>query len=155
MENNYKKHLLISILLFTIFVIPYSYLMEFFCPSITAHSNNIIEVKSDGSLISVAIFVVLIGPFFETFIAQLLPIEIINNVLKTKYKKTISILISSILFGIAHYYNTCYILFAFFMGVVFALIYTKTEDRFDKVYAFFTVFIVHALNNLMTLMTIL
>lgn len=88
----------------------------------------------------------LLGPLFETYVFQHLPYQY----LKSKRVNTIIIVIvSSILFGIVHYYSWVYVLRAALVGVIFISAYILKPASTSS--ALVTVSIIHALNNLFVL----
>ena len=60
------------------------------------------------------VLVVIIAPILETLIFQYLPFYYLK-----KYKPIYTVLISSILFGLAHAYSTIYMIYGFTVGLLF------------------------------------
>ncbi|MDU1348031.1 CPBP family intramembrane glutamic endopeptidase [Clostridium butanoliproducens] len=87
----------------------------------------------------------ILGPFFETLIFQSLVIFILQKIKGLKNNNIIIILISSILFGVAHYYNVAYIFKAFIAGILYAYSYLVYKDK-DQ-HPIWVVTIIHALHN--------
>jgi len=88
----------------------------------------------------------LFGPLFETFIFQFLIIEFIFFLFK---KAWLSVIISGIIFGGAHYfnnYNITYTLLAIIAGFIFASIYVLAKKRKD-VSPFLLVWVSHLFVN--------
>lgn len=93
----------------------------------------------------------IICPLLETFFYQYCPIELLRDVKIFKGNKVIIIIISALLFGLAHTYSYLYVLFAFILGLVFAYsYYVYIERDFSP---FWIVFWIHSIRN--TISTIL
>lgn len=89
----------------------------------------------------------LIGPFFETFIFQYL---IIMGTLQIRYFRSrlyIPILISALCFSLAHDYSTYYIIYAFGVGLIFAVFFVVFMKR--KEFPFFNTLLLHSVLNLL------
>ncbi|MBF7092722.1 CPBP family intramembrane metalloprotease [Flavobacterium sp. ALJ2] len=72
-----------------------------------------------SSLREQAIWIIIVGPFFETLLYQYAIIETANK----KLTPFISCIISAFLFGLSHTYNVLYFVFAFITGFIFSTIY--------------------------------
>ena len=91
---------------------------------------------------------IIIGPIVETIIYQAVPINLIQFLLR-KVRLVIPllpILVSAIIFGISHNYNTTYLINAFISGIIYAWYYTVVQSRKES--AMVVVFAIHSLKNL-------
>lgn len=89
---------------------------------------------------------VLVAPFLETLIFQFLIIEFLFAIFKNYF---ICIVISSLIFGILHFFNShnlIYTLAAIITGFLFASIYIISKNRKD-LNAFLIVMLVHSSSN--------
>lgn len=110
---------------------------------LSVNNNSKPESFSGISNTSKFVFLCLIAPLFETYIFQY---AIIKWLSLTKMKDWVIVLVSSLLFGLSHFYNLLYIVNTFFAGVVLALSFMLWKNK--KVDAFWVTAIVHALHNL-------
>lgn len=96
-------------------------------------------------------FVAFIIPFFETFIFQWLIIYQIYESYKRKCKKQIAILLSSVLFGVSHfysyYYYYYYYLFLTIAGIFLATSFCYFRERTNWLSAFLYVTLIHSVSN--------
>lgn len=135
------KSLFIILVIATIgFNTTYSFIIDLFIDT-RAMDNPFMDKMSPNMKF---FFGVLIGPFFETLIFQFIIIELIKKVSK---KDLIIILSSSILFALSHYFNIYYVLMTLTIGSVMAWYYLLLSKT-NKWTAFFSVFLLHSLNNL-------
>lgn len=91
------------------------------------------------------LLVAVIAPIAETFVFQYLVLRLTMYFTKQRKYYPIAIVVSSILFGLAHTYNVAYVFFAFFIGLVLAYMYyfyAKNPKR-----AFWSVALVHGIRN--------
>lgn len=87
---------------------------------------------------------IIFAPLFETATYQWLILDVVNkNITK---KKILSLFISSSIFAISHYYNIIYIFATFIAGLLLGILYYIAESK--NRFAFFYVFLFHALHNL-------
>ncbi|MCB2361671.1 type II CAAX prenyl endopeptidase Rce1 family protein [Clostridium estertheticum] len=101
---------------------------------------------SNSSLIEAFIVAVIIAPLIETLIFQYAIIKYLRKLNILKNRNLIIILISAILFGLAHTYNLQYVIHTFFIGILLAysfVVYEKKESS-----PFWTVCAIHSLRNL-------
>ena len=85
------------------------------------------------------------APFFETLIFQALVIFIIKRFLTKNF--IVLVLISACFFGIIHFYNVYYVIYAMFLGLIFAsgyILYLRNKSWEDAALA---IMLVHALRN--------
>ena len=89
-----------------------------------------------GSQISfLVVVVIIIAPVFETFIFQVLPIEISNRITKKYTGKPcvlFSIAVSALLFAVEHRFSIAYMCFAFILGLYLAFFYSYTSRVYRK-----------------------
>ncbi|MCX2829570.1 type II CAAX endopeptidase family protein [Bacillus pseudomycoides] len=86
-----------------------------------------IDTLSEQSFIIYIIAIsthVLIGPVLEEILYR----GIILRFLEIKYSFFTGLIISSLLFGLAHNYNFAFIIFATLMGIIYGLLYKKTNS---------------------------
>jgi len=91
----------------------------------------------------------IIAPFFETMISQVLPIYLIDKYISKS--RIIQILLSSFLFGIMHFQNISVVLLATSGGVVFSTSYLAYKRYHTWEYAYMTIALVHLIRNAITL----
>lgn len=118
--------------------------------NVTFDSNN--STLIGKSLIEVFVITVLLAPIIETLFFQTLFFKLFENISFFKNKKRI-ILLSSLIFGLSHFYSFTYILIAFFGGGVLStlyyLIYKSSNSHKEATYYTFAL---HLLKNLITFM---
>lgn len=93
-------------------------------------------------------FVVILGPFFETFLFQALPYYFLSMFQFARQHIWIYILVSSIGFGMAHDFSAQFIIITSIVGFFFSSTYvlrTKNQDPF------LCTFLLHALNNIVSI----
>ncbi len=101
----------------------------------------------DKPLIIVFLVTVVIAPLIETVIYQFAIIVIVFHFFGTRiYSIILAILLSSIIFGLSHYYNPTYAIVATFVGLSFAVFYVLAKFRKD-ISAVFLIFFTHSLLN--------
>lgn len=122
--------------------IVYTIVASFISNSIDPEFINANTISNE-SLDEIFIYTVLIGPVLETFIFQFLVIEIL---VLFKVKHTSIIVISGLLFAVAHFYNLAYILAIVFPGLLYAWYYLYL--KLHKKHAFLSVTLLHACSNL-------
>lgn len=91
---------------------------------------------------------VLFGPFIETAFFQYFIIKFLKTLDNVKKNEILIIMISSLLFGLSHYYSVYYIMIAFLIGIVLAYSFIVSENF--KIRPFWIVFSIHCLFNLMS-----
>ncbi|MGM0408085.1 MAG: CPBP family intramembrane glutamic endopeptidase [Bacteroidota bacterium] len=105
--------------------------------------------KGLESIIEQLIFGVLIVPLIETLLFQSLIITIICKIVKRSRLNIIPALaISAIAFGLNHSYNLAYFIYTLIIGFFLALAYFVA--RFRKESATLSVFLIHAIFNLIS-----
>lgn len=100
-----------------------------------------------GSNFETFIFAIIIAPLFETFFFQFLLIYQTYESYKGKYQKQIAIFISSLLFGLSHFYNFYYFLFATIGGYLLANRFCYFKEKTNYYSAIFYIVISHSLSN--------
>lgn len=107
-----------------------------------------------GNTLSIIIIATVFAPLIETFAFQFLPIEASQYVLRDKYKKKsvpISIAVSAILFSLMHSQSVSYMLYAFAMGIILALLYyIKSGKGFTR--PFVATWLIHLSWNLIAIL---
>lgn len=95
---------------------------------------------------------VILAPLYETFLLQLIIIEIIIafNLKKVSFTYIISILLSGLGFAITHNFNLFYFIQTLLIGFILALTYVHIRLYYSKKtsIAFVSVAIIHSFNNL-------
>ncbi|WP_394759208.1 type II CAAX prenyl endopeptidase Rce1 family protein [Flavobacterium sp.] len=105
------------------------------------------ENKFDSNL--EAFFVAIVfAPIFETLLFQFLIIYQTHESYKGKYVKQLSIFISSVLFGLSHFYSIYYVLFALVAGYILATSFYYFKEKTNYLSAIFYITLVHLLSNL-------
>ena len=102
---------------------------------------------SFGSNLETFIFAIIIAPLFETLFFQFLIIYQTFESYKGKHHKQIAILISSLAFGLSHFYNLYYFLFASVGGYLLANRFCYFKGKTNYSSAIFYITIIHALSN--------
>ncbi|HEX8349936.1 MAG TPA: CPBP family intramembrane glutamic endopeptidase, partial [Hymenobacter sp.] len=101
--------------------------------------KNPIEDKNI-SIIEKFFLLSFVGPVIETLLFQTIIIKI---ALKLFENKAVSVLISSLVFGLAHNYSGAYIFVTLIMGFFFGLFYVICENHYATIH----VIILHSLYN--------
>ena len=108
-------------------------------------ANPIFKENSQSFILKVLIF----APIVETLIFQGAVISSFRNKRKIEDSHFQLATISSILFGLSHFYSLKYIIVAFFVGYILA--YARLF-KYESKYALLYVGIIHALRNLIGLL---
>ncbi len=93
---------------------------------------------------------VIIGPALETLIYQYLPYKVMEYFNLIKHRRGIYSLfiISTLFFALSHPYSLAYIIYAFFMGLLFiVLFYISYNIRKDKYASFWLLTLIHMIIN--------
>lgn len=90
----------------------------------TSGQGGVDEFESFQEKVMLVLFV---APVFETLVFNLLLNEVFFKYIKNIY---VCIVLSSLLFGLIHYYSLTYVLFAFLAGLIFNRFYFWI--RFEK-----------------------
>lgn len=137
------KLILLALIVHLIFSLAVSYVVDLY--DIKINTNPIIfdSIKQEF------LFVVIIGPFVETFLCQYFLINLIISLTRFLFKKesiSLAIFISALIFGLGHQYNYMYMAVTFFTGLLYSTFFIII--KFRKQDAFTCTAIVHALYNL-------
>lgn len=95
-------------------------------PDLSKEGVNI-KVANSSPISFLVVVVIIIAPVFETFIFQVLPIEISNRITKKHTGKPcvlFSIVVSALLFAVEHRFSIAYMCFAFIIGLYLAFFYS-------------------------------
>jgi len=149
--KNKIQHIINNLTMFKLIV--YSFLfLEVFIVLPYLIIINYFKIETGGadlsgkSIITIYFIGVIFVPLLETLIFQ----TVIINLVKKAFPKLpiISIIISSVLFGLSHFYSIAYILYTILMGIIFAYSYILSQKK--EYNPFLVVFSIHALHNLTT-----
>lgn len=146
-RSSFVYALLIFLVISYLIVLPPAILVTLFGLKIS--SNYGPHFSSHGIFYVAAVGCVL-APIIETFIFQFSIIRIAKTTFGLSSFK--AIILSSILFGLSHYYNIYYVFFAFLVGIV--LSYAFIVRDFEGGKGFFMVLLLHALRNLVSLVVL-
>ncbi|OGU39232.1 MAG: hypothetical protein A2X61_07040 [Ignavibacteria bacterium GWB2_35_12] len=161
MKNTLQKthtfFLQLHIVWFVLIMIPIIFLIRYFFGSILCLFNvelvnPWVNIKIHLNLFIFILLLVLFIPFafLETTIFQYLVFKISRKIKYLEKKVIVIILISSFLFGIAHFsYDIPYQIFAFFNGIPFAYSYFVAEEK--KIHPILIVSLIHYLVNVLSL----
>ena len=133
-------YLLVSKLINLIFI----KLEELGIPNIHFHeTTENYNFTFDGYLLVAVVF----GPFVETVIYQYLPFVILSRISYLKQNYVFIIFISSLLFGLTHNYSAHHIIYSSLVGFFYMYLYIMRTGK----HPFYTVFILHAVSNLVSI----
>ncbi len=97
------------------------------------------------------LFFCIIVPFLETYLFQYLPIWLLKKIFK---KMVIPVYGSAIVFGCLHTYSFAYVVYAFLMGLVFALGFSAYCRKKSYKTAYMSIFLVHSIRNLIAFISV-
>lgn len=127
------------------------YILTQFLVAILAFINDYIVQNTSqsgaeefDSLSRKIVLALAIAPLFETIIFNLLLNELFYKFIK---KEKIVIIISSLCFGLIHYYSWTYVAFTFLAGIFFNNYYFKVREKKGYLFAAFLVFLMHFIHN--------
>ena len=109
----------------------------------TLGGGGIDEFKSFQEKIMLVLFV---APVFETLVFNLFLNEVFFRYIKNVY---VCIVLSSLLFGLIHYYSFTYVLTTFLAGLVLNWFYFWVRHKKDMLIATLCVLLLHFNHNLM------
>lgn len=123
------------------------------CSSILGLLINILNIKiaetnlaiSKAPLIITFLATVIIAPLLETFIFQYGIIKILRKINILKNNNLTIILISSLIFGLQHFYSLSYIIHTTILGIFLAYAFVVYERK--KTSPFWVVCAIHSLKN--------
>ncbi|BDU51259.1 CPBP family intramembrane glutamic endopeptidase [Haliovirga abyssi] len=101
---------------------------------------NLQNMVNEEGIVTFIFTSVTIGPIFEEVVNR----GIILKKLTLKYKNSTSIIVSALIFAISHF-NIAQGINAFFLGIIFAIVYLKTNSLK-------TVIFMHCINNLIVIL---
>ncbi len=131
-----------------------AFIESYFVNDITVESSMNLQDLTVGAIVDA----VLISPFIETFIFQYMLIFGISSILEKRFSfksYPLAILISALLFGAIHCDSFSYVISAFIMGIYFGYIAVVSEVlRKQKISVLVSVFFVHALVNLISILIV-
>lgn len=134
--------LIISILLFSV-----AFCFNYFLGFIKQKDIIFIDFQNDGkSIIIIFITTIILAPIFETFLGQYLPYILLRKVKYLSTRSHLILIISSLFFGLIHFYSLFYIVYAFFLGLILMygyMVRIKNDNR-----TFLLIAICHSLLNL-------
>ncbi|RKD94530.1 hypothetical protein BXY64_4118 [Marinifilum flexuosum] len=144
------KFIVATTLLGILFTIPIKLILDFTGVGDSDIGGFDFERSSQWEMI---ITVIILAPLIETLLCQLLPIKLIQ-VFKRNHSNLIALLVSSLVFSLAHYsYSVWYSLMVLPMGFFLAKTYLVFQRRKES--SFWMTTAVHASRNLIALMVIL
>ncbi|WP_347067335.1 CPBP family intramembrane glutamic endopeptidase [Flavobacterium sp. WV_118_3] len=104
-----------------------------------------IEFLEGKDPVWIFVLTVILAPVVETLIFQYGIIELSLKV-RSRYTKEMALIVSALVFGIEHGYNTIYIVFATIMGVALAFYYLLFK-KYTTGFAIVAIMVLHALLN--------
>lgn len=110
--------------------------------------SKIINKQNFSSIDNEFVMVVFVAPMIETLIFQYLIINQVYVSYGGKKSKLLAILISSITFGLTHFYNLNYFLIGTICGVLLAYSFCDFKEKTNYLSAIFYVFLIHSLSSL-------
>lgn len=109
------------------------------------------DAELESNLITTSLLAILFAPLIETFVFQMLPIELSQFLFRNKFKKRLyllSIFISALFFSLIHCYNWQYMVVTFWLGIVFAFGYiTQMHKGYWR--SFLSIFLIHTIWNVL------
>lgn len=136
---------------------PLLFILTFFCLSLLVSAiwviiASLISVEYDVSVnplqgvskIELLAVACVIAPLLETWLVQMIPIEMMKRYVRVE----VAVVLSALLFGLMHTYSTFYIINMFFVGLVFSTAYVWWAKR-SLIHPFWIVCGIHFLKNLL------
>tara|TARA_B100001250_G_C19495006_1_gene654807 strand:+ start:58 stop:543 length:486 start_codon:yes stop_codon:yes gene_type:complete len=140
-DSNRSRNIILSFFLFwaliTVNGVVFNEIVQYFDIQ-TGFDNEVFDSSAKVKFI----FIVLIFPFLETLIFQHWPARIIDYFGGKNY---LIVLVTSILFGLYHFYSWIYIIFGLCAGVIFILFYLRMKKY--SFYPLLMTFLLHAAHN--------
>ncbi len=146
-----QKKLINYVIFWSIFLLFSKALIIFFLNKFFNFSQaypDQIKYFSDINAIYLFFLSCFFAPLYETFVYQFLVISMFNSITSKKFIKYFSILISAIIFAIAHEYDSIYFFTALYAGLIFGFLYSFSPGKRFKVHPFIIVASVHTVHNL-------
>jgi hypothetical protein len=122
-------------------------ILQFFLEHFYGKGIFNLDFSNYSSFSEIIFEVIILAPLIETFFVQFIIIELsLKFFSNKKYIYFYSILISALIFGILHQYNTAYIIATFVLGLWFGVIYVfyKKNKKFNP---FLALLIIHLVYN--------
>ena len=111
------------------------------------NKNPMAESLMGDNLFLLFSFGVILAPLLETIIFQALPFLIIKSFFRYKKRLYVYIVVTAILFGLTHHYNTLYIVITFLFGIILGFMYYICTLRKEN--QVIIIALIHAINNLL------
>ena len=108
------------------------------------------QVEAFVSDIDLLVSSIFLAPLIETFLFQLVPIEITIAICKECFRKRMpyfAILVSSFMFAFSHDFNREFIFFAFLTGIILASCYLVFRRQKHYGYGYAITFLLHLVVN--------
>lgn len=134
------------IITFTIFSFLVTFVTYFFNYALVAvfkiTFNNSTSPLENATVQKKIIIACIIAPVLETTIFQWLIIEIMYKKIGTRF----AVIISALLFGLSHFYNSLYVINTFFIGLILSTSYVLAKEK--KFNPSLITIAVHSLHNI-------
>jgi hypothetical protein len=140
--NRISFIIIITFLLFSL-----SFCFNFFLGFIKQKDIIIFDLQNSSKNI-VFLFVtnVILAPIIETFLGQSFPYYLLRKVKYLRERGSLILIVSSLFFGLIHFYSIFYIVYAFLMGLILMYGYLVRIRNDNK--TFLLIVICHSLLNL-------
>ena len=107
-----------------------------------------IDWISDLNLFDIFLLSVVIGPFVETCVFQFFIVESVFLFVENNSRaKKVACILSSMLFGLSHYYNFYYVLVMVLVGLFYCWVYIFIKNWKSRKSAFWSLTLIHLINN--------
>ena len=136
------------LILFIFFILPVELIQHFFFQD-SVGQNNFTSISQDFYFS--VLMTCLISPIIETIIFQIILIKITylsireSQIANTYISKVLSIIISALIFGLSHFYNTFYIISMIIFGIYLGIFYYHSLN--NNIKPIYSIVIVHSLYN--------
>ena len=149
-NQNFFVFSIVTVLLSSFIVLPFGIFSDIFFPEWFLQVEEITENKISEHPTFLSSFLVLciIVPILETFLFQHITINLIELITKNKY---VLVIVSALLFGFSHYFNVVYFITTTLIGFVYAAAYIIGKRHKSKTFAFWSVALAHAIQNLIVI----
>ena len=144
----FKKNNLINVKILFIFLILSILLaigFNYFLIKFNIQSNFWDNGFNEFNIFLKFFLVVVISPVLETIITNLIPIVILEKLIKNKY---IIVFLASLLFAVLHWYSIYYVIFAFFGGILLNSFFIIIQNKSNTNKAVIFTILYHSLYNL-------
>jgi len=139
------RFVLVMVLLSVLIVLPLIPLSMVFEINEVGSLNDTLDLSIDWQIFIAA----LIAPIIETLLFQTLIILGLRKIGCFRSRMSLVVIISAIIFGIAHTYNVIYVIYAFLMGLILAYSYNAYIEKSDS--SFLVVVMIHSIRNVLAL----